>query len=51
MRVVLISAGGVVNLQNDVSNLSQSFASEANRLDARAAKRLYDITRLKTRVK
>ncbi len=51
MRVVLISAGGVVNLQNRVSNLSQSFASEASRLDAREARRLYDVTRLKTRVK
>ncbi len=50
-RVVLISAGGVVNVQQNVSNLSQSFASETTSLSPAQAKRYYDFTRLKERAK
>lgn len=50
-RVILISAGGVVNLQKNVSNLSQSFGSEATHLNAKSAQKYYDFTRLKERAK
>jgi hypothetical protein len=38
---------GVVNVQDNVSNLSQNFGSEVTILSSTQAKRYYDPTRLK----